>query len=634
MAGDMISSYPQYRFTYSGRALLVTDLAGLARTRALEGFYLDNTRALSRDELKVAGAELTPIAAAPTAPGELLAYFRMKCDEGEGLPTAVNLELRRLVGEGMLSELVLEYAAPSGRVALDLHWHLGADFADVTEAVEGRRRQDAPVATEWQGEARELTFRYEHAGLDRATVVQVEQSPVTPVWKDGFLVFALDLDARRPIAIRLAVVPVFDAQSRPPTAQRFGDDRNPVAALCRRLKGEAPVVSTTNAGVADAWEAAVADLASLPLGLASAPVAAAAGIPTYQQFFGRDALTIGIQSAMAFPAMLRDALLATAETQGRVIDDWRDEEPGKILHQANSGPLAALGITPFARYYGDYSAPQDFLLGLACYLLWTGDRQLAHRLLPTVSAVIAWADRYGDSDGDGFLEYDTRSPKGLKNQGWKDSGDAIVDSDGRIVDDPIAACEVQTYWYTAQRAAALIFVLTGHLGDAVRCLGQARRLRARFDRAFWMEDEGFYAMALAPDKRPVRSIASNAGHALAAGIAAPDRGRRVARRLMAPDLFSGWGVRTLSADHVAYDPFSYHRGSVWPVDTGTSPSDCRPTGVSTSSTASPRVCSPRPASSRATASPKRSAGFRGTSTTPTRASTPTPTSPTAGRPAP
>jgi glycogen debranching enzyme len=392
---------------------------------------------------------------------------------------------------------------------------------------------------------------------------------VRPAWKDGFLAFTLELDARRPVVIRLAVTPVFDGRARPAHGQRFGDDGNPLAALCRRLRSDAPSLSSTNADVAKAWEAAVSDLASLPLGLPSAPGAPVAGVPTYQQFFGRDALTIGIQSAMAFPGILRDSLLATAETQGQVVDDWRDEEPGKILHQADGGPLATLGETPFARYYGDYSAPQDFLLGLATYLLWTGDRQLAHRLLPAVRRVVAWAERYGDGDGDGFLEYDTRSPKGLENQGWKDSGDAIVDQHGRIVDNPIATCEVQAYWYSAQRAAALVFALTRRWRDARRCLREAGRLRERFDRAFWMADEGFYAMALGPDNDQVRSVASNGGHALAAGIVPPERGAAVARRLLAPDLFSGWGVRTLSADHVAYDPFSYHRGSVWPVETGT-----------------------------------------------------------------
>jgi glycogen debranching enzyme len=330
-----------------------------------------------------------------------------------------------------------------------------------------------------------------------------------------------------------------------------------------------PTLTTTNPTVARAWRTACEDLASLALGAAEGPAAPIAGLPLYLQFFGRATLTIGWQALLATPTPLRDALRVNAALQGTRIDDWMDEEPGKLIHQAGRGPLAILGHNPFSRYYGDYATAPDFLIMVGQYLTWTNDVATVRALLPAARKAIEWIERYGDLDGDGFLEYVCRSPKGVKNQGWKDSDDAIVDEEGNVVENPSATCEIQAYWYVGLQQVALVFLRTGDVGYALGLLRKARDLKARFNAAFWMEDEGFYALALGPDKRQVRSIASNAGHLLAAGIVPHDRAKRVARRLMREDLFSGWGIRTLSSEHPAYNPFSYHLGSVWPVENGT-----------------------------------------------------------------
>lgn len=237
-----------------------------------------------------------------------------------------------------------------------------------------------------------------------------------------------------------------------------------------------------------------------------------------------------------------------------------------MLHQARRGPVSLLGEDPFTRYYGDYTAPADFLIMLGLYLMWTGDRGVVEQLLPCARRVVEWMQRYGDSDGDGFLEYQTKSAHGVKQQGWKDSGDAIVDDEGMVIEPPIATSVVQAYAFSGLRMAAMAFAATGHRLEAAKLLRRAARLRRRFQPAFWMPDRQFYAMALGPDGDQVRSISSNPGHLLAAGIVPKDLGPVVARRLLEPDLFSGWGVRTLSAAHAAYNPFSYHRGSVWPVE--------------------------------------------------------------------
>ncbi len=321
--------------------------------------------------------------------------------------------------------------------------------------------------------------------------------------------------------------------------------------------------------MAAAWTTAVGDLADLPLGEEPGPSAPMAGLPIYQQIFGRDTLTVSWQALLAGPTMLRDSLRLNAAYVGQRIDDWRDEEPGKLLHQARHGPLSLLDIDPFREYYGDFATGPDFLVFLGQYLAWTGDRDTVRELLPTARRVIEWIDRYGDLDRDGFLEYETRSSAGVKNQGWKDSDTAIVDEHGNVVANPIAPSELQGYLYAALRHGALAFAAGGDRAFAAGLVRRAAALRRRFHAAYWMQGQRCYALALGPDKEQVRSVNSNDGHLLASGIVPVKHAAAVAHRLLAPDMFSGWGIRTLSADHPAYNPFSYHRGSVWPVEAGT-----------------------------------------------------------------
>ena len=555
-------------YAYSGRSLLVTNPDGAVTGGGEEGFYVENTRLLSREEFTVDGRSLTPAGVSPVGGAGFLAYFEIP--EGPGVPAqAVYLELARFVDEGMRTVVRLRNYSAREAARFELAVHLAADFADSEEAKEGRRQQTAEIETAWHGARQELACRYRHPDLDRSVTVRVERSPDPARFEGGALVVPLDLPPRGTAEIDLAVEPVFDGRCRrvPPTT--FDEAATPLGRVRQRLREETPRLATTNATVAQAWRTATADLATLPLGLPAGPAAPIAGLPLYQQFFGRDTLTIAWQALLAMPDMLRDTLRKNAAWQGTRIDDWLDEEPGKLIHQARWGPLSLLGLDPFARYYGDYATPPDFLIMLGQYLAWTADLATTRALLPAARRAIEWLDRYADLDGDGFIEYLTRSEQGVEHQGWKDSFDAIVDQRGEIIDPPVATSELQGYWYAGLEQAGLAFLAAGDRGYGLDLLRQARDLKRRFDRAFWMEDEGFYALALGPDKRPVRSIASNAGHLLAAGIVPPEKGYRVARRLLAPDLFSGWGVRTLSSAHPAYHPFSYHRGSVWPVENGT-----------------------------------------------------------------
>jgi glycogen debranching enzyme len=566
MGNDLLTRANQ-RFAYSGQSLLITNSDGVITGREAEGFYVENTRLLSHEEL-TAGVPLTPVIAGSAGGSGFLTYAALP--GAARIPAnSVYVEIARTVGEGLRTELRIENYHARDVVRCALAIHLAADFADLNETTTGTRQQTAEVVTSWDADRRELIFRYCHPRLDRAVAIRVAQTPAPVRYEHGALVVALELHPHRPLELHLVLEPIFDGQRRGAPSRMGATPTSDLDRVRRRLRDESPTLVTTNATVARAWQTAIDDLAALPLGLVPGPAAPIAGIPLYQQFFGRDTLTIGWQALLAMPTMLRDALRLNAARQGIVIDDWRDEEPGKLIHQAGWGPLSLLGIDPFSRYYGDYATPPDFLIMLGQYLAWSNDLATVRALLPAAREVIDWLDRYGDLDGDGFLEYVTRSEKGVKNQGWKDSYDAIIDERGEIVPNPIATSEVQAYWYAGLEQTAVAFLAAGDAGYARELLGKAHALKQRFDQAFWMEDAGFYALALGPDKRPIRSIASNAGHLLATGIVPVEKGPRVARRLMEPDLFSGWGIRTLSSDHPSYNPFSYHLGSVWPVENGT-----------------------------------------------------------------
>jgi glycogen debranching enzyme len=555
-------------FTYSGRSLLVTSLDGRVCDHGLEGFYVDETRLLCRFDLTADGAPLKPVTASPVGGARFLAYAEVP--KLARVPEhAVYATIAHAIDGGMRTEIRLENYHVREVARCDLAIHLASDFADINEAKEGHRQQSGPVETRWEETKQTLTFRYGHASLDRVVVVRIDRAPAPVQYQDGALVVSLDLAPHRPAELHIAVEPIFDGVLRPAPRHVFGGPSTPLARVRQRLGEETPRLITTNATVARAWQTATEDLASLPLGLEPGPAAPIAGLPIYQQFFGRDTLTIGWQALLAMPTMLRDALRLNAAWQGTVVDDWLDEEPGKMIHQARWGPLSLLGVDPFHRYYGDYATPPDFLIMLGQYLTWTDDVTTVRELLPAARKAIDWLDRYGDLDGDGFIEYVTRSANVVANQGWKDSHDAIVDEWGEIVQPPIATSELQAYWYAGLEQAAIAFLVAGDRVYALQLLSKARTLKRRFDRAFWMDDEGFYALALGPDKQPLRSISSNTGHLLAAGIVPVEKGARVVRRLMKPDLFSGWGIRTLSSDHPAYNPFSYHLGSVWPVENGT-----------------------------------------------------------------
>src|SRR5256885_1230699 len=291
-----------------------------------------------------------------------------------------------------------------------------------------------------------------------------------------------------------------------------------------------------------------------------------AGIPWFSAPFGRDALIASIQTLMLNPEVARGTLRYLAQHQGQKADRSREEEPGKILHEVRYGDLANLKLIPHTPYYGSVDSTPLFLVAAVEMMDWLNDQDLFVELLPAILGALKWVDLYGDSDHDGFVEYAERASGGVRNQGWKDSHDSLLYPDGRPVELPVALVEVQGYVYQAKVGLSRILERLGQPVMAERLAREAAELRRRFELAFWLDREQFYAQGLDRQKVQIPSITSNPAHGLWAGIIDPERAEILRDRLMAPDMFSGWGIRTLSADSPHYNPMSYHNGTIWPHD--------------------------------------------------------------------
>jgi glycogen debranching enzyme len=452
-------------------------------------------------------------------------------------------------------------------IECELELRFAADFEDVF-AVRGLLnerlgRKDPPT---WDDGL--LRFLYHGKdGLARSLTVCLPPEFTRRDATSARTTIRLDARAERRLAIHLLVRESTDpAKVRP---GRPAGDGSPPAQARPEPDDEIPdpTFASNHPLLVRAVERGLADLRLLRSTLRGQTFIAA-GIPWFATLFGRDSLIAALQLLPFAPEIARDTLRLLAGWQADRVDQWRDAEPGKILHELRVGEMARIDAIPHSPYYGTVDATPLFLLVLAQYVGWSGDLALFDELKDNVRRALEWIDNYGDSDGDGYVEYRSASEHGLVNQGWKDSGDAIIDEQGRIATPPIAMVEVQAYVYAAKLAVADLYARRGDQSTAQRLRGEAAALRERFDRDFWVESIGCYAMALEAKKQPLRVVSSNAGHALWCGIAEPEKAAKVADHLMADDMFSGWGVRTLSADCKGYNPIGYHLGTVWPHDNG------------------------------------------------------------------
>ncbi|HLZ48205.1 MAG TPA: amylo-alpha-1,6-glucosidase, partial [Candidatus Limnocylindria bacterium] len=363
----------------------------------------------------------------------------------------------------------------------------------------------------------------------------------------------------------LAIVPREDGAGAAPAPRDFDEALDALNARYRRFLRSCTDYSTSSESLDEELILRSAlDLRAL-IDVEETGLFVTAGIPWYAVPFGRDGIIAAYQTLAWNPDIARGTLRLLARYQGTKIDAFTEEAPGKIFHELRRGELARLGEVPHRPYYGTVDATPLFAMLFAETVKWTGDRALWRELLPAAERAITWCDTFGDADHDGYIEYGA-SPSDLRNHGWKDSANSLSDPDGQPSKLPAALVEAQAYVYAAKRGLADLYAIDGDAERAATLRGEAADLAERFERDFWMENEGCYAQALDGNKKQVPAVTSNAGHALWAGIARPDRARRVAERLMAPDMYSGWGIRTLSSTYPTYNPMSYHNGSVWPHD--------------------------------------------------------------------
>jgi hypothetical protein len=480
---------------------------------------------------------------------------------------SVGFRMERTILEGVHEDYDLtNYAMHPVRLVLEIG--IESDFADIFDVRSHRLVRRGDLQTTWRPRMGELRTVYHNRTFRRGLIVKVEKAGSKPEYANGRLVFVFELLPRAEWHVCLKWLPVIGprpARTLPCHSLLLGD---------ARIAHPLPPVEliTSHPTLPAIWKRAVEDTEALRMvetagrGGLFVP---AAGIPWFVTVFGRDSLVVSMESISAFPEFALGALRTLAQVQATDDDAEQDKEPGKIPHEIRSGELASLKLLPFAPYYGTADATPLFVIVLSYAYQWSGDVGLLRRYRRYAEAAMEWLLNYGDRDGDGFQEYLKRSKQGIDNQGWKDSWDAIRHADGSIAQAPIALCELQGYAFDAMLRMAEIYDLLEEPEKAEGLRERARRLYQQFNEVFWWEAEGTYYLGLDKDKRPMETVASNAGHCLASGIVPPERAGRVVDRLMAPDMWSGWGIRTLSSNHPGYNPFSYHCGSVWPHDNAT-----------------------------------------------------------------
>jgi len=480
---------------------------------------------------------------------------------------SIGLRLERTILEGIHEDYELtNYAMHPVRVVVEIA--IESDFADVFDVRNHRLIRRGDLQTTWRPRIGELRSTYRNRTFRRGLLVKVEKAGSKPEYANGRLVFRLDLASRAEWHVCLKWLPVIG-----PRLARTLPCHALVLDESRRMHKLPPLeIITSHPTLPAIWRQAVEDTDALRMvdtTVRGGVFVPAAGIPWFVTLFGRDSLVVSMESISAFPEFALGALRTLSQVQATDDDAEQDKEPGKIPHEIRSGELASLKLLPFAPYYGTADATPLFLIVLSYAYQWSGDVALLQRYRRNAEAALNWLLQYGDRDGDGFQEYSRRSSQGIFNQGWKDSWDAIRHADGSIPEAPIALCELQGYAFDALLRMAEIYELLKEPDKAADMRERARRLYQRFNEVFWWEAEGTYYLGLDKDKRPMETVASNAGHCLSSGIVPPERAERVVDRLMADDMWSGWGIRTLSSKHPGYNPYSYHCGSVWPHDNAT-----------------------------------------------------------------
>jgi glycogen debranching enzyme len=539
------------------------------------GLFHRDTRHLSRWLLTVDGKTMEPLSTDDTRSFSAR-FFLVPGTGSEYTDATMSVIRRRVVGDGFFEELtVLNHGSDPIRPEISIA--VGADFADLFQVKDVI--VDRPGKPFGHVEDDKLVLGYERGGYIRETWVRPHDGEAELT--EQTIVFKPAIEPQGSWTTWIEVVAAVDGTptGHEQTRYRPGEEPRPQARsrvdlgrqpTIRELLAAAPKLETDWEPLKLTYGRGLVDLAALRFYLSESSEAAvpAAGLPWFQTLFGRDSLITSYQSLHIVPELAAITLDTLASLQATHRDDFRDAEPGKILHELRFGELTAFEERPHSPYYGSADGTMLFLILLDEYERWTGDTERVRRLEPNARAALAWIEHDGDRDGDGYVEYERRNTEtGLENQCWKDSWNSILYADGTLAKLPRATCELQGYVYDARRRCAR---LAREIWDdealAQKLEKQATELKQSFNDDFWLEDRSYYALALDGDKKPVDSLTSNIGHLLWSGIVPDDRGGQIVEHLLGPRLFSGWGVRTMAEGDGGYNPIGYHQGTVWPHD--------------------------------------------------------------------
>ncbi|HEY8702009.1 MAG TPA: glycogen debranching N-terminal domain-containing protein [Arthrobacter sp.] len=526
------------------------------------GVFVQDTRILSGWSLTINGMPLEPLAAETKEPYRALFVGRVPRTDGYADSPLIVERLREVCAGIQEQVSVRNYSLAPADCLITLT--VEADFADLFEVKEAR------IQRRWE-ETRDvddgsLTIRAAWQDLRKGILVQAPGADVT----HDALTYQVSIAPHSQWSTLLTVVPSSDATSPPPPSfvHTDADGLSPRDVRRREWVAKIPVLHMGNSSIERTLRRSYDDLGALRIEDPNHPdrVVVAAGAPWFMTLFGRDSLLAAEMALPVDPSLALGTLQTLADRQGNVVDPMSEEEPGKILHEVRLDVSSGLSLGGKSVYYGSVDATPLFVLVLGSVSRYGFFADTIAALLPHADRALEWIRDYGDKDGDGFVEYERLNPQGLLNQGWKDSWDGINFADGTLAEGPIALCEVQGYVYAAYTARAWMAYDAGDTGLAIEYAERAAQLKEQFNEQFWMPDRGYYAVALDGRKRQVDACASNMGHCLVYGLIDEDKAPQVVERLMSPEMFSGWGVRTLASDMGAYNPASYHNGSVWPHD--------------------------------------------------------------------
>lgn len=581
ISNDLVHAYTNenMHFTWNGPSLFIVGNTGMCNGNEYGGYYFRETRYLSHLRLRINNEDPFHCSNATIGHSTMESCyifppvpFNQAGGSGSGRSGVYNGILYRscdlrFTSTVHPSEVAIQLAITNRwqkHLVCTLAWECDADFVALMDAAFGKIAPIAPVTVRTDHSGIFFTLAHDCLSLTTHIWYQPEDGWF---WKDNRLQRSISLDRGDTFQHTLHIEAI--DQTDCITIQKAKEREERLytwnhAHTTLRASRSVPAVTITNDAINDVGAC------SLLEGRENEWLTPAAGIPLYHALFGRDALTAAWQIALFDQGtMILHTINRLSRFMGTHVDYYRDELPGRIIQQRRQFPAARLAQIPLDRNYADVASPFMFIIALAYYYSCTNDNAAVRKHWPSCCRIIQWAQRYGDRDGDGYIEYKTTSPDGPKNQGWKDSDNAIVDEYGYQVEPPLATCEVQGYYYAALQCMAFFALKLGKLRKALSFYRHSINLKKQFNRDFWVQNGGFIALGLTKDKKQIRSRTSNMGHCLAAGIIGNDKIHSVVQSLFAPDMFSGWGIRTLSADNPAYNPLSYHLGSVWPVENAT-----------------------------------------------------------------